>query len=656
MLKRFLIAIPLALVLLLTDAVMPAREFTIEGIGNLSLETAITVSIGQEVAYATGSEIIEKRTRSSKTHQLDCPTCFSWNGAIGSIHYWEDEQWKEIDSYFEEAQAPWDWQMLKAGYYIRAKEDFTAGQIIEFEKQGETVQFQPMALEWTNDLEQIQPISIPQNVNPTVTNPEVDLLPAVGMPSHQGTIRWDNAYSEGIDFEWRCTSTRLVKILEVESFGKLLAPEQWIIDGGNPVLRLNLIFDPSKDVDIYVDSELWDKKAKKQTFNITEFKKDGEVLWGFMPLRYWDSGEGEGQSIATLEKRGNSLYISIRVPYDWLQSAVYPVFIDTDVEEYVGASLDDATEYGSGSFYAATDYARIYSNTDDTSSNYRCAGFRFTTVDIAQGSTIGTAYWEGYVYNTGYDSANFKFYANDVDDAKNFDAAPTGDPHVIGRARTTASASWVADNVLIGWKGSSIEIKTVIQEIISRDGWSANNALMILGIGNKDANKSLRVREWDYNDHSLASHLHIEYTAGAVCSENITNAPNSKAFGVVSANTSYWSSNSTPTFPLDDGECYFSVTNSSGGTIDITIKSDNFTGGVGWTLGVPAENVARIKAGASGTDNETAMVTLTGSYQAFIGSLADSASKKWEIKLETPTSFTDGVEKSATITLSATCQ
>ncbi|GAI60779.1 unnamed protein product, partial [marine sediment metagenome] len=270
------------------------------------------------------TELIEKRTRNSKTHHLG-GNKYSWDGIIGSVHYKDNpkdeaEQWKEIDNVFEPALAPWDWQMLKAGYHIRVKEDFTAGQIIELEKQGETVQFQPMALEWTNDLDMIQPISMPQGASPVITNPEVDLLPDVGMPSHQGTIRWNNAYGEGLNFEWRCTSSRLIKILEVENLNKLPIPEQHILDGGNPVLRLNLIFDPSRDVDIYVNGKVWDKKTKKktrkqQTFRKIEFRKDGEVLWGFMPLRYWgsnpESEDNKGQSVATLEKRGDKLYISI---------------------------------------------------------------------------------------------------------------------------------------------------------------------------------------------------------------------------------------------------------------------------------------------------------------------------------------------------------
>ena len=459
-----------------------------------------------------GYELLDKRTRSSKTFDLG-NNKFSWDGTIGSIHYKdnpknESEQWKEIDNIFKSALAPWNWEMLKASYHIRVKEDFTAGQIIEFEKHGETVQFQPMALEWTNDLDQIQQVSMPQDVVPVITNPEVDLLPVVGMPSHHGTIRWDNSYGEGLDFEWKCTSTRLVKILEIENINNLSIPEQYIIDGGNPVLRLNLIFDPSTDMNIYVDGELWDKSSKMQTFNIIEFRKNGEVLWGFMPLRYWGSGDNPEtnyrQSVATLEKRGNKLYISIRVPYEWLQSAVYPVFIDTNVDEQVGANSDDASDDGISTEYLTTGW-----------SNYdKKPGFRFTTVNVPQGTdNIVTAYIEVCAQSSTSSDITIAIGADDVDDSVTFSAEDLPSDRVVTSATVVwdiSTASWTDDGTFYG---SEIEIKTVIQEIVARDGWSADNALSILFMdsGSGTFNKrSISAREHSTTE---AAQLHIEYEA-----------------------------------------------------------------------------------------------------------------------------------------------
>ena len=144
----------------------------------------------------------------------------------------------------------------------------------------------------------------------------------------------------------------------------------------------------------------------------------------------------------------------------------------------------------------------------------------------------------------------------------------------------------------------------------------------------------------------------VDYTTA---SPNISNTPALINYGVIDENTTYYTNGSAPTFPLDDGECYFTVTNNSGAVIDITASSTNFTGGTGWVIaGSAGENIIVLKVGKSG-DAELALIALTGEEQAFITGLADTASIKWEIRLETGT-FTDGAEKSATVTLTAALQ
>lgn len=460
-------------------------------------------------------EQVDKRTRSSKTRVDSAdPRHFAVDVAIGSVHYKDaQDAWQNIDNEFVPISLPWNWEMVKAGYHIRVKEDFTAGQIIQFEKQGEAVEFQPMALEWTCDTGAIEQISMPQDVTPVITNPEVDLLPAVGVPSHRGTIRWNGSYGSGIDFEWKCTSSRLVKKLVIDSLSDLPTLEQYIIDGGNPVLRFNLIFDPSKDLDIFVDGQEWDKKKKAQTFKAIEFRKDGEVLWGFMPLKYWGSDSGvegnDGQSVATLEKRGAKLYISIRVPYSWLQLATFPVFIDADVNEQVSADLDDAVEESDGD--CVTDGMYI------TMGNYYAgfhSGQRFASVTIQNGSTIGTAYltWRsqfndngafaGFLY--GEDGANPPQFNTDAYDITSW------------RLRTVGVTCGSAE--LGDWSSGSDydspEIKTIIQELVGKYDYSSSAPMVILFI--YDSGTGERIGTSHDSDPDLAPKLHIEYSVAAV--------------------------------------------------------------------------------------------------------------------------------------------
>jgi len=137
---------------------------------------------------------------------------------------------------------------------------------------------------------------------------------------------------------------------------------------------------------------------------------------------------------------------------------------------------------------------------------------------------------------------------------------------------------------------------------------------------------------------------------------DISNLPTSKDFGLVNTSTDYWSNGSAPTWPLDDGECYFTVTNNSSQAVNIAIRATDFSGGTpGWTLaGTPGADAVVLKAGKSGDSLETNMVTLTTSDQAFITALGASTPIKWELKMETPISFSNGDPKTSTVTLTAT--
>ena len=109
---------------------------------------------------------------------------------------------------------------------------------------------------------------------------------------------------------------------------------------------------------------------------------------------------------------------------------------------------------------------------------YYKAYFRFQNVVVPQGATIDSAYiklnWEG-----GED-VNFLIAAVDVDD---FDV-PTDNTYAAHGTETTATITWSIP--LEGSQDSgkyyktSPDIKTIIQEIVDRAGWSSGNAIGII--------------------------------------------------------------------------------------------------------------------------------------------------------------------------------
>lgn len=136
--------------------------------------------------------------------------------------------------------------------------------------------------------------------------------------------------------------------------------------------------------------------------------------------------------------------------------------------------------------------------------------------------------------------------------------------------------------------------------------------------------------------------IYCTYTpAGA----DISNVPTSKDYGVVSTSSTY-------TTGLD----HFSVTNNSGADVTITIKAIDWTGGVGWTLSdtaTPDADTAGLKAGLDGGDY-TIIVKKTAAYNTLVAALSDNTTQKWGLKLYTPTSHSDGAQKTTTVTLTAT--
>jgi hypothetical protein len=238
-----------------------------------------------------------------------------------------------------------------------------------------------------------------------------------------------------------------------------------------------------------------------------------------MPLRYWGSNpdlleDNEGQSVATLEKRGNKLYISIRVSYEWLQTATFPVFIDVDVDEVVGADGDDAYEYGT----TFQTYAHLVTRAGKNSTTRYRSGCRFQTINIAKGSTIDTATTTKTAYaSRSATTVNTILSGEDSDDAAAF--ADQADFDSRWANQTTAKVDW--DSIPV-WgdhnEYTSPDIKTIIQEIIDRAGWAANQDLVILWTDDDSTAASLVVRAGhDYtNDSTRTDKLHIEYTAGGV--------------------------------------------------------------------------------------------------------------------------------------------
>jgi len=103
---------------------------------------------------------------------------------------------------------------------------------------------------------------------------------------------------------------------------------------------------------------------------------------------------------------------------------------------------------------------------------------------------------------------------------------------------------------------------------------------------------------------------------------------------------------------------YFTVTNGSTVAIDVEIYvTGDWTGGVGWThsdtatAGADTAGLSANKGGSWGTGD--VIVKKSAAYEKIATAQAATTNFDFGLKLYAPTSFSDGVEKSVTVRLSA---
>ena len=153
-----------------------------------------------------------------------------------------------------------------------------------------------------------------------------------------------------------------------------------------------------------------------------------------------------------------------------------------------GTSATSVSTYNTQFAHNATKaYLGTQFDDEEGEYDYFAGYFRFNNIVAEQGATVQSAYLklnrEGYAGG----SSNHDFYVAALD-ADN-QAAPTAASHLNHSNFTTAEVAWgnntdtgngtlrsAADGTVL----SSPDIKTVIQEILDRSGWSSGNSIVIM--------------------------------------------------------------------------------------------------------------------------------------------------------------------------------
>lgn len=178
----------------------------------------------------------------------------------------------------------------------------------------------------------------------------------------------------------------------------------------------------------------------------------------------------------------------------------------------VNSASDDAEELNSnGEMYLTSSDLELINDDDFRSdgqagSGDQTVGLRFNDIDIEPSTSIGSAYIQFTVKETGSDSCSLTIRGEATDDAAAFTMT---DYNISSRTQTSASATWdpPAWNTVGQAEGAqrSPDISEIIAEIVNGDGWLNGNSLIIIITGSGLRN----AKSYD-GDTSAAPSLHIE--------------------------------------------------------------------------------------------------------------------------------------------------
>lgn len=340
------------------------------------------------------------------------------------INYWNGTEFKEITNTFTPSDDILYDYMIKEGIYeAYFKSNPSTAETVKFwynsSKKNDSPQktgfvtFQPMSLNYRNDLSQLQQINMIQDVS--------------GVPQ-ENVFVYPEAFGSGLNLSYSYLPSRLKEELMIENNNTLPLPEQYILDGKNATLDLDFVLGFSDSVECYIDGEAWNRRTKTSGLQVDFKYADETIFYLSTPIAFETShieqvrttffNETSGQNETAsydelvreqlrldyeLKRSGRNYYITIRTPYDWLQENLeYPVTIDPSIE-----ILRPNTDVETGWFWSSGDGTgtdHYYVNANDTSRTDWTTNGTQPYLDIAD-APINIIYTSGRNYEQG----NFDF-------------------------------------------------------------------------------------------------------------------------------------------------------------------------------------------------------------------------------------------------------
>jgi hypothetical protein len=446
-------------------------------------------------------ERLDLRTRYSKTWQVfanGAPTDhFILETSLAPIHYLDSRnQWQVIDTRMTPSSRNIAgfgnpaWEMTANDYalYFQGEVDSSTA-LVQFSDQDHHtwVQFTPHELQWANTLGAVESIATPAMVNTIVSDNQAD---------------WQGIFGSDVNLRMIAGINGMQKWVDIAS--PLQPPSDDLQQGGDPVLEFVEAISLPADLSIWVDGSEWNRTSDVIASGEIVFRNaNGEMVFVFPPPMISDLGSKSVYGQYRLMNRDGVLYSTVRVPLSWLQDAVYPISIDPTVNLQVGAATDDCDRWGDTDLH--TEYLSVYLDYTDTNQS---DGMRFTNVAVPNGAMIDTAYLTLRARNTQATvTGGTTIKGQDHDDPPTFTQGDYAEYDA--RVRTAASVYWQPSAWAENTDYNSPEIKTVVQEIVDRSGWTSGNAMVMFF----EADQVQDIQAFSYDGNSTyAPKLHIEYS------------------------------------------------------------------------------------------------------------------------------------------------
>ncbi len=151
----------------------------------------------------------------------------------------------------------------------------------------------------------------------------------------------------------------------------------------------------------------------------------------------------------------------------------------------------------------------VYTEDNDLDLNEHMVSLLFDGVTVPQGATITSAYVKFKSEDDEDGSAYVKIYAEDTDDASAFSESRR---NLTNRTKTSNYVTWS----LTEWEEdeyyNSADIKTVIQEVVDRSGWTSGNNLNVMFFRYSGDDRDAIPRD---ESSSSAPEIFITYTTGS---------------------------------------------------------------------------------------------------------------------------------------------